>query len=63
MQKEITALAPSTMEINIIAPPHGTYSAWIGGSVLASLTFFQQSWINRQEYDEYGPSIVHRKCF
>merc|ERR1712032_1295522 len=36
MQKEITALAPST---------------------------FQQMWISKQEYDECGPSIVHRKCF
>jgi len=20
-------------------------------------------WINKQEYDEYGSNIVHRKCF
>ncbi|KAF3852730.1 hypothetical protein F7725_006085 [Dissostichus mawsoni] len=37
MQKEITALAPSTMKIKM--------------------------WISKQEYDEAGPSIVHRKCF
>ncbi|NUN34789.1 hypothetical protein GJQ63_26255, partial [Escherichia coli] len=24
---------------------------------------FQQMWISKQEYDESGPSIVHRKCF
>ena len=63
MQKEITGLAPSTMKIKIIAPPERKYSVWIGGSILASLSTFQQMWISKQEYDESGPSIVHRKCF
>ncbi|XP_011698158.1 PREDICTED: actin [Wasmannia auropunctata] len=63
MQKEITALAPSTIKIKIIAPPERKYSVWIGGSILASLSTFQQMWISKQEYDESGPGIVHRKCF
>jgi len=63
MQKEITALAPSTIKIKIIAPPERKYSVWIGGSILASLSTFQQMWITKQEYDESGPGIVHRKCF
>ncbi|XP_030069446.1 actin, cytoplasmic 1-like [Microcaecilia unicolor] len=63
MQKELSALAPSTMKIKIIAPPERKYSVWIGGSILASLSTFQQMWISKQEYDESGPSIVHRKCF
>merc|ERR1711942_247387 len=63
MQKEITALAPSTIKIKIIAPPERKYSVWIGGSILSSLSTFQQMWISKQEYDECGPSIVHRKCF
>lgn len=63
MQKEIVTLAPSTMKIKIIAPPERKYSVWIGGSILASLSTFQQMWISKQEYDEAGPPIVHRKCF
>ncbi|KAK2107519.1 hypothetical protein P7K49_012684 [Saguinus oedipus] len=63
MQKEITALAPSTMKIKIIAPPERKYSVWIGGSILASLSAFQQMGISKQEYNESGPSIVHCKCF
>ena len=63
MTKEITALAPSTMKIKIIAPPERKYSVWIGGSILASLSTFQNMWITKQEYDESGSSIVHRKCF
>ena len=63
MQKEITALAPSTIKIKIIAPPERKYSVWIGGSILTSLTTFASMWITKAEYDEAGPSIVHRKCF
>jgi len=63
MQKEIVNLAPSTMKIKIIAPPERKYSVWIGGSILSSLSTFQQMWISKEEYDDAGPSIVHRKCF
>jgi len=62
MQKEITALAPPTMKVKVIAPPERKYSVWIGGSILASLSTFENMWIQKSEYDESGPSIVHRKC-
>ncbi|KAJ7946674.1 actin [Quillaja saponaria] len=63
MSKEITGLAPSSMKIKVVAPPERKFSVWIGGSILASLSSFQQMWISRGEYDESGPAIVHRKCF
>ncbi|XP_073150678.1 actin-11-like [Henckelia pumila] len=62
MSKEITALAPSSMNVKVVAPPERKYGAWIGGSILASLSTFQQMWITKAEYDESGPSIVHKKC-
>jgi actin-related protein len=62
MQKEIKALAPDSMTIKIIAPPERKYSVWIGGSILSSLSTFEEMWITKAEYDEAGPSIVHRKC-
>jgi actin-related protein len=63
MLQEITAFAPFPMKIKIIAAWERKYSVWIGGSIVASLPTFQQMWISKQEYDESGPSIVHRKCF
>jgi len=63
MTKELSALAPSTVRIKVIAPPERKYSVWIGGSILSSLSTFQQMWISKSEYDEQGPTIVHRKCF
>jgi actin beta/gamma 1 len=63
MEKEVKALAPSAMKVKIIAPPERKYAVWIGGSILSSLATFEAMWISKQEYDESGPSIVHRKCF
>jgi len=63
LNKEVVALAPTTMKIKVVAPPERKYSVWIGGSILASLSTFQQMWISKQEYSESGPGIVHRKCF
>jgi actin len=63
MAKELVALAPSTVKIKVIAPPERKYSVWIGGSILSSLTTFQQMWVSKEEYDESGPGIIHRKCF
>ena len=62
LQKEIKQLAPDSMTIKIIAPPERKYSVWIGGSILTSLSTFDEMWIKKEEYDEAGPSIVHRKC-
>lgn len=64
MRKEITAIAEAspTRKVKVIVPPEPKYSAWIGGSILASLSDFQSMWISKQEYDEEGPSVVNRKC-
>uniref|UniRef100_A0A7N9CSH1 Actin, cytoplasmic 1 n=1 Tax=Macaca fascicularis TaxID=9541 RepID=A0A7N9CSH1_MACFA len=42
MQKEITALVPSTRKIKIIVLLERRYSVWISSSILASLSTFQQ---------------------
>jgi len=62
MRGEMSKLAPSTMQIKVIAPPERKFSVWIGGSILSSLTTFVEMWVTRDEFDEAGPAIVHRKC-
>jgi len=60
LEKELTAM--SSTRVRVIE--NGTTLAtWIGGSILGSLSTFQSMWISKEEYDEVGPSIVHRKCF
>jgi len=63
LEKEMTQLAPASVKVKIVAPPERKYSVWIGGSILSSLSTFQDMWIQKDEYDESGPGIVHRKCF
>jgi actin, other eukaryote len=58
--KEMGSL--SSMKVKVIDPPERKYSAWIGGSILTSLSSFGQMWISKFEYEEEGPVIVHRKC-
>jgi actin len=63
LEKEIVDRAPVRTNVKVIAPPERKYSAWIGGSILASLATFPQLVITHEEYNEHGPSIIHRKCF
>ncbi len=62
LKNELSALAPPGTIVNVVAPPEREYSSWIGGSKLAASNASEGMWISRQEYDEYGPSVVHRKC-
>ncbi|KAI9358247.1 actin-2 [Zopfochytrium polystomum] len=62
MHRELIQLARSSWRVRVVAPPERRYSVWIGGSILASLSTFQRMWVSKQEYDESGPRIVHRKC-
>lgn len=64
LRKEVISLAPSSMKIQVYAPPERKYSCWIGGSILSQLEGFDPMWITRSEYEENGQaSYVHRKCF
>merc|ERR1711870_10118 len=63
LKKELSQLAPASAKVKIVAPPERKYSVWIGGSILSSLSTFQDMWVTKDEYDESGPGIVHRKCF
>ncbi|CAK0846144.1 unnamed protein product, partial [Prorocentrum cordatum] len=60
MNKELSALAPSTMRIKIAAPPEREYPMWIGGTIPLTQSASQQEWATRGECDESGPTIVHR---
>ncbi len=47
------------VQLNFSPPPE---SSWRGGSILSALSTFADMWVTKDEYDESGPSIVHRKC-
>ncbi|KAH1044365.1 hypothetical protein AAZX31_09G209200 [Glycine max] len=67
-QKE-SSLSSSAVQPTLVKPPEympenlTMYSAWVGGAILAKVVFPQNQHITKADYDETGPSIVHRKCF
>ena len=65
LEKEVKERAPEAMKgiVKVIATPERKYSVWIGGSILSSISTFATMWITKDEYDESGATIVHRKCF
>jgi actin len=65
LTKEVQKLAPQTMasKVKVVAVPERKYCVWIGGSILSSISTFSCMWITREEYQEAGASVVHRKCF
>jgi actin len=60
--QELTSLAPGVPKISVLAPPERPFSAWIGGSILSTLSTFAGQWISRTEYNQAGPAIVTAKC-
>ncbi len=49
--------------IKIIQTPDRKYAAWVGGSILSSISTFDKQWITRAEYQESGAeNVVQKKC-
>ena len=59
IEREVTSLAPAKARVKVIAfPADRVTPAWVGGSIIASLSSFQDTWISKLEYDEHGPHLV-----
>uniref|UniRef100_A0A3B4YEJ0 Uncharacterized LOC111649539 n=1 Tax=Seriola lalandi dorsalis TaxID=1841481 RepID=A0A3B4YEJ0_SERLL len=65
LQAEIRGLLPADMceSVGVTSPKDRDFSVWSGGAVLANLPTFSSAWIRQDEYAEFGPQIVFRKCF
>eukprot|EP01133_Synstelium_polycarpum_P018246 gene18246-21831_t len=44
------------------SPAERKASVWIGGSILGSLGTFQQMWMSKSEWEEFGRPLVEKKC-
>ncbi|XP_028857961.1 uncharacterized protein LOC114802958 isoform X2 [Denticeps clupeoides] len=65
LQTELKKMAPGDLGncVRVTSPIDRDFSVWSGGAVLANLPSFSSAWISQEEYDEFGPEIVFRKCF
>ena len=62
LEKELDSMCPSQGTVKVIAGADRYYSVWCGGSTLSSLATFESQWITKEEFEENGAEIVHRKC-
>ena len=63
LQRELAALIPPAFKIRVVANDSRKQAAWVGGSVLASLSTSQSGFITKEEYEEYGPMLVSKRLF
>ena len=57
---ELSQLLPAFTKPKVVAPRFSverSCASWIGGSILTSLGSFQQLWLSRKEYEEYGATM------
>lgn len=59
LAKEISNKAPVGKNVKVEAHENRRYSAWIGGSIFASLSSFENLYFKKYDYEEYGPSGVN----
>ena len=62
LKQEIVDKAPAAACIRICAAADRKYAVFKGASTLASLSTFGSSWVTKEDYQEHGAKIVHRKC-
>lgn len=60
---EIRKMAPKDIKIRISAPPDRQLTTFMGGSILASLATFKKMWVSKEEFEEEGFPLLHKKAF
>ena len=65
LTKEIKILSPESIKdkIKVFALNERKFGAFIGGAFLPLSSQFESMLITKTEYEEFGATIVHRKCF
>jgi actin-related protein len=57
---ELGTIVPGTYKCRVLASRTSverSCASWLGGSIVTSLGSFQQLWLSKQEYEEYGPNL------
>ncbi|CAL1148388.1 unnamed protein product, partial [Cladocopium goreaui] len=63
LQKDLAAMLPesSRNRVEVVAPDTRQHSAWIGGSMVASVTRYLQTWMTKEEFQRHGSSMVRER--
>lgn len=64
LKKELQGMFPNNKDqIKVNAQKERLYSSWIGASVVCSISNFQQMWVSKNDWEEIGSSVIHKKYF
>ncbi|KTG05704.1 hypothetical protein cypCar_00023229 [Cyprinus carpio] len=63
LRQEMRLLCPADLSVSVSSPSDRDFSVWRGGAALANMADLSSAWISADEYEEFGPQIVFRKCF
>ncbi|XP_069919818.1 uncharacterized protein [Oryctolagus cuniculus] len=63
LQREMEELVSPALTVKVISCPFSAYGAWVGGSILCSLSTFEDMWLTSSEYSEVGSSVACRRSF
>ncbi|XP_053436878.1 actin-related protein T1-like [Nycticebus coucang] len=61
--KELEQLASKGTPIKITASPDRRFSAWIGASIITSVSSFKKMWVTSEDFKEFGASVVQSRCY
>ncbi|KAM6160890.1 LOW QUALITY PROTEIN: actin, cytoplasmic-like [Erethizon dorsatum] len=63
LQRELAGLVSPTIDVKVYTSPYAKYGAWVGSSILCSLSTFKDMWVTGSEYRDVGCSIISRRSF
>ena len=61
-EAEMVRQAPPAAQVQVKAPSDREQTVWVGGSILAQLDSFENTWVPKSTYLEEGASTMLRRC-
>lgn len=61
LYREIFKMTPPSINVKIISTDNIKIASWLGGSLIASIPAYENMWIPRKDYLEYGKAVIFRK--
>eukprot|EP01064_Diplonema_japonicum_P001651 TRINITY_DN11092_c0_g1_i1.p1 TRINITY_DN11092_c0_g1~~TRINITY_DN11092_c0_g1_i1.p1 ORF type:complete len:381 (+),score=45.30 TRINITY_DN11092_c0_g1_i1:141-1283(+) len=60
LTSEVDCISSLQLKPRVITPRDRTELAWKGASLACSLAQFEELWITKEQYNDAGPSVVHK---
>ncbi|XP_048415315.2 actin-like isoform X1 [Stegostoma tigrinum] len=61
LQHEMSNLVNTGIKVRVHAPPNRNYLSWKGAAILSDLSNFHQMCVSRQDFEEFGTTVLYRK--